>query len=76
MISSDLSSIYSNSSTMKMLSAKQLFAELLLASGVNPQAISVESKNFISVEFQLGDTLFESDTSLSKELSSSVTTQA
>lgn len=71
MISSDLSSIYSNFSTMKMLSAKQLFAELLLASGVNPQAISVESKNFISVEFQLGDTLFESDTSLSKELSSS-----
>ena len=67
----EMSSTFSSPSAVEALSAKQFFAELLLASGFKSQAISVESKDFIDVEFQLGDILFEFDTSLPKELSPS-----
>lgn len=52
-------------------SAKQLFEEILLASGVVPQTISVEPKDFRAITFQLGDLLFESDALSQQQLSSS-----
>lgn len=63
MIPSKLSSVLPAHPVVEIPSADQVFTELLLASGVNPQSISVEAKDFITVDFQLGDTLFEPDIS-------------
>ena len=61
MISPQVLNPFADSSIAEVPSAKQLFEEILLASGVDSQTISVESKDFRSVTFQLGDLLFESD---------------
>jgi subfamily B ATP-binding cassette protein HlyB/CyaB len=45
-----------------IISAQQLFAEILTASGVKPGAIATTQENFRSTKFQLGEILFSGQT--------------